>query len=92
MSRGVQLVQNCPTYCEWHSDKLLTNNNNNLLIVPLHRPIFIFMDDKAPAHRGPIIRERQLETGGAQMERPPLSLDLNHIENLCDQLSHCEEA
>ena len=39
----------------------------NPVIVPLHeqhRPNFIFMDDNALAHRGHILRERLLETGG----------------------------
>ena len=54
-------------------------NNINSVTVPLHeqhRPIFIFMDDNAPAHRGRIIREWLLETGVPQMEWPALSPEL----------------
>uniref|UniRef100_A0A3B4BWB2 Tc1-like transposase DDE domain-containing protein n=1 Tax=Pygocentrus nattereri TaxID=42514 RepID=A0A3B4BWB2_PYGNA len=50
------------------------------------------MDDDASAHRGCIIRERLLETGVPQMERPALSPDLNPIENLWDQPSRRVEA
>lgn len=100
----VVVLQSAGVPCQYRTALHLVNgtvtsqyyldNIINPVFVPLHeqhRPDFIFMDYNAPAHRGRIIREQLLEAGVPQMQWPALSLDLNPIENLWDQLSRCVE-
>lgn len=64
-----------------HRHKHYLNN----IIVPLHeqqRPNFILIDDNAPAHGGPIISERLLETEGSQVKWiPDLNTDVGSAES-----------